>query len=47
MTQLRGEAGPRQIATTPAYAHNAGGLRAIDEALCGVAVLAAGAARRG
>ena len=39
--QLRGEAGDLQVEGEPAVAvaQNAGGLTAIDEALCGVTVL--------
>ena len=42
--QLRGEAGELQVPGEPviAVAQNAGGLTAIDEALCGVTVLARG-----
>lgn len=41
VTQLRGEAGPRQAADAPALglAHNAGGQVGFDEALCAVTIL--------
>ena len=39
--QLRGEAGARQVSRQPtvALAQNAGGLRGLDEALCGITIL--------
>jgi acetyl-CoA acetyltransferase len=44
VTQLRGEAGERQVTNHPTIAlqHNAGGIIGLDEALCSVVVLARG-----
>ncbi len=41
VTQLRGDAGDRQVAGSPRYGltHNAGGLVGFDEALCAVTIL--------
>lgn len=42
-TQLRGEAGPRQVPDArTGLIHNAGGLVGVDEALCGVLILGPG-----